>query len=53
MTVNELIQELSAYPGDFEVRIVDRIQGWDDTIHMVENEIYGLDPEKQVGICVN
>lgn len=53
MTVNELIRELSAYPGDFEVRIVDRVQEYDDSIYMVENEIYGLNPEKQVGICIN
>ncbi len=53
MNVLGLIEELKKYPPEFEVRIIERKQGWDDSIYMVENELFGIDPEKQVGICVN
>ena len=53
MTVGELIEELGRYPHDYEVRVVEREEGWDSSIHMVESEVYGLDPDRQVGICVN
>ena len=53
MKVKELIEELKKYPPEFEVRIVERAEGWDSEVHMVESEVYGIDPDKQVGICVN
>lgn len=53
MTVGELIAELSKYEPEREVRVVERVEGWDDSIYMVESEVYGLDPDTQVGICVN
>lgn len=53
MKVKELIQQLSLYDGDAEVRVVDRDVGWDDSIYMVTNETYGLDEETQVGLLLN
>lgn len=53
MTVGELIAELGRYPSDYEVRVVEREEEWDSPIYMVESEVYGLDPDRQVGICVN
>ncbi len=53
MTVKELIETLNCYPPDSEVRVVDRAAGWDDEVYMVESDIYGLNPDEQVGICVN
>lgn len=53
MTVGELIEELKNWPEDTEVRIVDREAGWDSGIYMVESNVYGLDPDTQVGICAN
>ena len=45
MNVAELIEQLQKYPPENEVRIVDRERGFDD--------VYGLWPEEQVGICIN
>ena len=53
MTVKELIQELTPYDGDAEVRVVDREAGWDNSICLVTNETYGLDAETQVGLLLN
>lgn len=53
MTAAELIQELKAYPPETEVRIIDRENGYDASVLMIENETYGLDAETQVGIFVS
>ena len=42
MTVEQLIEELSRFNGDLEVRVVDRNAGWSDGIWVVIDEHYGI-----------
>lgn len=53
MTVGELRRELSQYDDSLEVRVVDRIDGWSDSIYMLLPDTYGIDSEKQMAICLN
>lgn len=55
MTVGEMRELLSMYADSTEVRVVVRTptdDNWDAPVSMVENELYGLDAENQVGIVV-
>lgn len=55
MTVGSMINHLMNYPENMEVRVVVRTptdDNWDAPVSMIENELYGLDAENQVGIVV-
>ena len=53
MTVKELIKELRQFDGKLEVRVVDRNEGWDDSIYAVVEDTYGIDSDTQMAILLN